>query len=656
MKRIDNLFIKSSDGFTLTLNMPYRAVWGFGEKFDDVNHIGKKVVASVIEKCFYQGEYTYLSMPFFMTPDGFGVYVDTYCEVDFDFTVKNEITIFCHMPTNGEVPKAYLLEGSPKEVLYEFRKLTSMPRVFPKWVLGAWMSSNRWKTEDEVYEQLKLNEENGFLHNVFVIEPWSDLTTHYLFNGSKIPHKEGDEYAKLDEVDFSQSKYWHDPKKMIEDMHDSGIKLLLWLVPIYAQGCNIEGDCNIEQLLSDNDYVKKTKECVLNADGTPYEIPHTWCVDSMVPDFTDPVGSEHWFNRFKYLLEMGIDGFKTDGGEFIHDRSVKFSDGTTGIEGQNAYCEQYTKAFADFVGKDRVVFSRAGGQNTPSFSLVWAGDQESTWSEFRSVVKAGITAGTCGINAWGYDIAGFSGYLPTEELYLRATQTACFLPIMQWHSDPVQNNRCDFTGAWKTNDRSPWNISAFHKDPELLQILRKQFFLHYNLTPYFYNLMLNANQTGLSSVRGLWLEFPNDENVYGISDEFMLGDAILVAPILEDYVSTRTLYLPEGVWYDMFSGESFVGGKTITVDVKRETLPVFVRENHCVPLNLKDGKLFSDVDNDLQKYTQLTFMVSGEGSYRFKDDIGNDISIKWDKTSEEIVENVKNESVRFIRIDTAINK
>ena len=656
MKRIDNLFAETDGGFTLILNKPVRAVWGLGEKFDDVNHVGKKVVASVREKCFYQGEYTYLSMPFFMTPDGFGLYVDTYCEVDFDFSSKDCVTVFCHKGTDGKIPTTYLLEGSPKEILYEFRKLTSMPRVFPKWVLGAWMSSNRWKSEDEVYEQLSLNDENNFLHNVLVVEPWSDLTTHYLFNGAKIPHKKGDEYASASELDFSSSKYWHDPQKLIEYMHSKGIRLLLWLVPIYAQGVNIEGDCNIEQLLSDNDYVKQTKECVLNADGTPYEIPHTWCVESMVPDFTDPVGKEHWFNRFKYLLEMGIDGFKTDGGEFIHDKTVKFFDGTTGKEGQNAYPEQYTRAFADFVGNDRIVFSRAGGQQTPSFSVVWAGDQESTWSEFRSVVKAGITAGSSGINCWGYDIAGFSGYLPTSELYLRATETASFLPVMQWHSDPVTNNRCDFTGAWKINDRSPWNISSFHKDKELLNILRKQFFLHYNLMPYLYNLMLTANETGLCSVRGLWFEFPEDEKVYGISDEFMLGDAILVAPVLEDYVSTRTLYLPEGVWYDMFTGEKFSGGRNVTVNIKRDYIPAFIRENRCVPLNLKDGKLFSDVGNDLDGYKELTFLISGEGSYRFRDDLGNDIRAVWDNSSEKAIQNVKNQRVRFLRIDGDYNQ
>lgn len=651
MKRIDDLFTKTNEGFTYTINRPYRAVFGLGEKFDAPNHKGKFVRAMVKEKCFYQGEFTYLSMPYFMTTDGFGVYVNTYTEVDFDFTTENSVKILIHEGSFGKLPEVYLLEGTPKQILGEFRKLTSMPRVFPKWVLGAWMSSNRWNCQVDVEEQLELTKNLGFPHNVLVVEPWSDLTTHYLFSGSKIPHKKGDEYAKLSEIDFSQSSRWQNPKKMIDEMHDDGIRILLWVVPIYAQGVNIEGTDNLEQLYSDNDYVKETKECVLNADGTPYEIPHTWCVDSMVPDFTDEVGTKHWFDRFSYLLDMGIDGFKTDGGEFIHDKTVKFKDGTTGLEGQNAYPEQYTKAFADFVGEDRIVFSRAGGQNTPSFSVVWAGDQESTWEEYRSVVKAGISAGTSGINCWGYDISGFSGYLPSAELYLRATQTAAFLPVMQWHSDPVTNNRCDFTGAWKINDRSPWNISAFHKDPVLLEILRRQFYLHYNLMPYFYSLMTEASKTGVASIRALALEFSEDENVYDIDDQFMLGNALMVAPVLEDYIEYRSVYLPKGNWYDLYTGEKYDGGVTVDVLIKPDSCPVFVRDNVCVPLNLKDGKICSDVGNDLDGYKELTFLVTGEGSYDFSDDLGNEISITWDKDSETVVKNSKNLDVRFKRAD-----
>ena len=628
MKKINSKHIKrTAEGYTLTLSREYHAVFGFGEKFDSVNQKGKFVRACVREKCFYQGEFTYCSMPFFLTPDGFGIYVDTYVEVDFDFTVAGQLTISFGAGSRGEEANVWYFEGSPKEILTQFRTLVGMPRLFPKWVLGAWMSSNRWRTQEEVEEQRLLTKKWNFPHNVLVIEPWSDLTTHYLFNECSAPEKEGDEYSTLAEMKFSQP--WPNPKALVDDLHADGLHVLLWTVPTYAQGENMETRCNVAQCVRDNDYVKAHNECVLNADGTPYEIPHTWMVGSMVPDFTNPTATEHWFNHLRYLKEeVGIDGFKTDGGEFIHDRSVKFSDGTTGLEGQNRYAELYTQAFADFMGEEGIVFSRAGGQKSPTHTVLWAGDQESNWSEFGSILKAGLSAGLSGFSAWGFDIAGFSGYLPSRELYLRAVQAAAFVPVMQWHSDPVANNRCDFTGAWKINDRSPWNMAGFHKDERLLDVLREQFFLHYNLMPYFYNLMQEAARTGIPILRHLALEFPEDMTVYGMEDEFMLGESLLVAPVLTDYVTTRKVYLPSGKWFDLYTGTAYNGGWH-DVRLMEGHIPVFMRENGCIPLNLNGGKICSDVGNKLDGYCELTFLVSGEGKYDFTDDLGNTIQVVW---------------------------
>ncbi len=651
MKKINAKHIlRTEEGFRLTLEREYRAVYGFGEKFDHVNQKGCFVRACVREKCFYQGEYAYLSMPFFLTPDGFGIYVDTYVEVDFDFTKEGELTISFPAGSNGEQADVWYFDGTPKEILRQFRNLAGFPRVFPKWVLGAWMSANRWHTQAEVEEQRLLAKRHNFPHNVLVIEPWSDLTTHYLWNGSVVPPKEGNEAASYSEMRFPKSSPWPDPKGLVDALHADGLHVLLWVIPIYAQGENLETKCNVEQCLRDNEYVKAYGECVSNADGTPYEIPHTWCIGSMVPDFTKETTRKHWFAHFNHLKEIGVDGFKTDGGEFIHDRTVKFSDGTTGIEGQNAYSEQYTRAFADFIGPEGVVFSRAGGQHSPTFTVVWAGDQESTWSEFRSVLKAGLSAGLSGIGCWGFDIAGFSGYLPTRELYLRAVQTAAFAPVMQWHSDPVSNKRCDFSGAWKTNDRSPWNIAAFHKDEKLLELLRKQFFLHYNLIPYQYALMLESGRTGAPPLRHLALEFPDDVSVYSIEDEFMLGDALLIAPVLDDYTKTRRVYLPRDTWYDLFTGEPVKAGR-LEVTYGEEHLPVFMRGNSCIPLNLAGGKLFSDVGNKLDGYTELTFLVSGSGSYHFEDDLGNSIVLRWTETNHYTTRNKAETPFRVLHIE-----
>ena len=648
-KILDNIEINKEECMVV-INKEYQAIYGLGEKFDNVNQKGKYVRSVVREKCFYQGEYTYCPIPFFMSPQGFGIYVDTYLEVDFDFQHDDIITITFSCDSFNKVPKVYYFEGTLKEILQDYRTLTGLPRLFPKWVLGAWMSSNRWHNDKEVREQLAYKKQYDIPHNVMVIETWSDLTTHYVLNGAKVDLKGDGDFATKESIDFKHNEIWPDFPKLVSDIHAAGLKLLLWLVPIYAGGESIETDCNLDSLLKENEYVKKQKYAVLNKDGNPYVISKIWCIGSMIPDFTNHEANKYWFNRFNYLKEIGVDGFKTDGGEFVHTEDVEFSNGITGKEGISQYAEMYEKEFSDFVGSEGIIYSRAGGVKIPQNSILWAGDQESTWSEFRSMVKAGLSSGLSGISAWGYDIAGFSGYLPTKELYLRSVEFATFIPIMQWHSDPVRNNRIDFTGAWQNNDRSPWNMAAYLKDESLIDLVKRHFNMHYNLLPYQYMLQIESSETGIPALRHLALEFQEDKNVYDIETEFMLGSSLLVIPVLDDYIEDIKFYLPKDIWYNLYDGKRYEGGYH-TIKLEEDKLPVFMRNNSCIPLNLHGGLIESNVGSDLSKYDELTFLVSGTGNYSFKDDLGNLISISWDKDNYKEIINKLNTKYNVLHIE-----
>lgn len=640
---------KIENKYHYVINKPYGGVFGFGEKFDSVNQNGKFVKAIVKEKCFYQGECTYLSMPFFFSDGGFGIYVDTYVEVDFDFTKEGIVDIsFSDDSFKSEI-FIYVFSGSPKEILYEFRKLVGFPKVFPKWVLGSWMSANRWRNQNDIYEQLELNEKYHFPHNVLVIEPWSDLTTRYTWMDATSSFRKGDEViGSYKELKYGKS--WPNPKEMIDKLHAQGLHLFLWLVPIYAQGNDLETTFNKEQCLSDNEFVIKNKYVAMKDEVNPYIIPHTWCIGSMIIDFTNPKANENWFNHFRYLLDMGVDGFKTDGGEFVHEMDAKFFDGTTGIELRNKYPDLYSEKFAEFVGEKGTIFSRAGGVKAPCNAVIWGGDQESTWSEFNSIVKAGLSAGCSGISTWGFDITGFSGYLPSKELYLRSVMMATFVPVMQWHSDPVTNNRCDFSGAYKINDRSPWNIAKYYKDDSIIESCLKYFRLHYNLLPYQYQLMLESHNSGTPSMRHLVFEYPNDKNVLNIDDQFMVGPSLLVAPILADYIESRKVYIPEDGYIDIFSKEKLNKGYH-EAKVIKDQIPLYMRNNSVIPLNLSGQSLMSDVSNKLDEYKELTFLVSGSGCYLYKDELGNEIELSWDVKTHIVNKNTSNIPVYILHIE-----
>ena len=480
-----------------------------------------------------------------------------------------------------------------------------------------------------------------------VIERWSDLTTFHYWKGAKYDLKTGDQYNNYEDMQMSDED-WPNPKAMVEALHDRNIKVLLWDLPMFATKDSVENP-NPEQRFLDNEYILENNLAVMKQDGTPYYIPKgNWFQGSLVPDFTNPKTVEYWFNHRKHLDQIGIDGYKTDGGEFIYEADALFSNGKTGVSMKNGYGDLYAKTYHDNLRDDQVIFTRAGSSRIANHTITWAGDQESTWQEMNSILKAGLSAGLSGISNWSFDIAGFGGYLPSTGLYARSIQLGALVPIMQWHSEPITNGRIDFTGAYKNNDRSPWNMATYHKSEAYLQMIKKQFDFHYNLIPYFYALALEANQTGVPALRHMIFEF-DDLEVINFEKQYMLGSSLLVAPVLEDYQDSIKVYLPNEVWFDLYTGKAVKNTGWIDVELTEDKVPVFMRNNSILPLNLDQTlKLGSYVGNDVSKYDQLTFVITGEGHYQFLDDLGNDIEITWTKNDYSITKNVLNQDVKII--------
>lgn len=176
------------------------------------------------------------------------------------------------------------------------------------------------------------------------------------------------------DFDYSESAYWPNPQEMIEKLHKAGLHLVLWQVPVYKQ----QGDDEIRNHQNDLDREDAVKRslCIHDLDGTPYKIPEGhWFPGSMIPDFTNPETCKTWFGKRQYLLDMGVDGFKTDGGEFVCTDAVSFYDGSTGKESRNCYPQQYTKAYTKFLGDNHVLFSRAGYMGQHTTPCHWGGDR-----------------------------------------------------------------------------------------------------------------------------------------------------------------------------------------------------------------------------------------------------------------------------------------
>lgn len=556
-------------GSRLSIRLHYQGAYGMGEKYDSLNQKGKTVVNAVQEKFCFQGEKTYCPAPFFWTDTGFGLYADTKEATVFAF---KEDCIDITLPEKADV---VLFSGTPEKMIREYMGLFGPAVLPPEWTLGIWVSANRWNSQRDVDALLEKLKRYDFPASVAVLEAWSDEATFYIWNGAKytpVPHGQG---LKYEDFDFSDSP-WPDPKQMIQTLHDEGLKLLLWQVPVYKkQGeeevPNVQNDLDREDALC-------RKLCVSMADGTPYTIPEGhWFPGSMVPDFTNPETCRSWFEKRRYLLDMGVDGFKTDGGEFIHRTDARFYDGTTGKEGVNGYAKMYTESYRDFAGKEGVIFSRAGFSGQHTVPCHWGGDQQSQNRELSAVLKAGLSAAATGILFWGFDLGGFAGPLPTLDLYRRATQTACFCPIMQWHSEPDGGQfRELMPGGQGNNERSPWNMEESYDAPGFMDEMRFWHKLHERLRPYLWETARACVRDSKPFMRPLVYEWPEDEQVLNIEDEYLLGEDLLVAPLLEENAQSRRVYLPEGVWFDFFDGTKYEGGQTVTAGGKGK-LPVFAR-------------------------------------------------------------------------------
>lgn len=510
-------------------NAAFSAVFGFGERFDALNQIGLERNIRVYETFTDQGGDAYLPVPFCITDGGFGVYFDTTQVIQ--ITTEYGETNSCISAELPEDTVVHMIYGSPAEILDKYTQLTGRPVLPPEWAFGLWMSANRWNTQVLAEQQVEEAVKHGMKPSVIVLEAWSDEATFYRFDRTR----------------------WPEPAAMINRLHESDIRCILWQIPVLKKP---DDGQFCPELNEDRAYAVKSGYVVRNPDSSPYLIPEgRWFGGSMVPDFTNPAACKWWFGKRQYLLDMGVDGFKTDGGEFLYDDGSCFYDGSTGAVMQNGYALAYTKAYASFIGKDRVLFSRAGFTGSQTTPLHWAGDQKSTWEELRHVLNAGLNAGLSGIPFWGFDIAGFAGKLPSKELYLRAFAMACYSPVMQWHSEPSGGQ---FSEIMPTddyiNDRSPWNIAERYGDSGVINFCRRFAEERERLKPYLLEEAKFCAATGRPLMAPLFFDAFRDKQAYAISDQYMLGRILMIAPVLHEGITQREVYFPAGEWRDYRTG------------------------------------------------------------------------------------------------------
>lgn len=593
--------------------------FGFGERFDSLDQNGRTPDVCVVNPYTRQGSRTYMPVPFFVTERGYGLYVGTDRYVRFGMAPRLPGPMSISAQVDSCDPRVDLVFffGRPKSVASAFALFTGRPALPPKWAFGPWMSSNAWNTQREAEEQVETTTRLDIPATVLVLEAWSDEATFYAFNDAVYEPKAGEHKFKLEDFAFPKDGRWPDPKGMIERLHARDVRLILWQIPVLKGFARHEN----RQHEMDETYAIERGYCVRNADGSPYRIPEGWFAGSLILDFTNPGARRWWFSRRRYLVDdLGVDGFKTDGGEFVLDETVRFYDGVAGAAMRNRYPLSYIQAYHEFMGPGRITFSRSGFTGGQRFPMYWAGDQVSTYDEFHAVLTAGLSLGLSGNPFWGFDIGGFSGDVPTADLYIRAAQMATFSPVMQYHAE---------SRGRENYDRTPWNIAARTGDERVVPIYRRYAWTRMNLLPYIYNEAAHVAATGEPMMRALFLDFADDAECYRLDDEYLFGRDLLVAPVLTEHARERCIYLPGGGWLDLWTLEEVPSGWQERYPCDLEKIPVFVRKGAIIPLNLGDDfALGFPTGVRGTAYRHLSFLVTALPSenWTFTDDEGNEVS------------------------------
>ena len=530
----------------------------------------------------------YKSIPFFMTltdTHAYGLFMDnTYMSV-FNMGQESE-EYFYFGAVDGNLDYYYIAGDSLKEVLGGYTYLTGTSPVPQKWILGYHQSRWGYVTQEDI-EAIA----DGMRKNDIPCD-----SIHF-----DIDYMEGYRVFTWD-----KEKYHGDPDAYLQSLTDRGFKPITIVDP----GVKKDENYHIYKEGVEKGYFAKTPE------GEVY-INEVWSGESAFPDFGDPEVRKWWGNNHKFLLEKGIRAIWNDMNEPASfngplPNDIVFTDEDkkiTHAKMHNVYGHLMAKAtyegLKELDGRRPFILTRACYAGSQKYTAAWTGDNHSMWGHLQMAIPQMCNLGMSGMPFVGTDVGGF-GSDTTPELLSRWVQMGCFSPFFRNHS------------AMGTRRQEPWVFTE-----EVLDIYRKYVKLRYKLLPYLYDVFFQGEQTGEPIMRPLVYHYDKDTNARSCNDEFMVGENILVAPVVMQGMTKRMVYLPEGEWYDYWTKEKFAGQSWIIKDAPIDVCPIYVKAGSVIP-TMEDMSYVGEKELD----TLILDVYPGEGSYDHYLDNGEDFAYR----------------------------
>ncbi|MYW13010.1 glycosyl hydrolase, partial [Streptomyces sp. SID2563] len=466
---------------------------------------------------------------------------------------------------DGGPLRCWAVAGTPARVLAGWSALTGAASVPPSWALGPQHARWGFGSEREVRRIVAGYRERGLPLSVLHLD---------------IDHYDAHRVFTVDRGRFP------DLPGLAGELREAGVRLVSIVDPAVAAD---EGNA----VYDSGRAVGPSGAFVRDARGREVR-GEVWPGACVYPDFTDPGVREWWGGLYAERLAQGFAGVWHDMNEPVSfaafgDPSLPRSalhalEGRGGDhrEAHNVYGLAMARAGYEGLARLRpeerpFLFSRSGWAGMQRYGGTWSGDVATGWPGLRASLALVLGLGLCGVPYSGPDVGGFDGS-PSPELYLRWFQLGAYLPLFRTHA------------AIDAGRREPWEFG-----PEVLAGAREVLLERERLRPYWVTLARLAALTGAPYVRPLWWSAPGDRGLRDCEDAFLLGDALLVAPVLEPGVVRRAVRLPPGRWYDTVSGAVYEGPGRVVVEAPLSRVPVLARAGAVVPVRGADGAVELEV-------------------------------------------------------------
>lgn len=531
--------------------------FGLGEKTGPLNRRGREYKMWNSDKPCYSTteDPLYKSIPFFMSSYRYGIFLDNTYKTEFKFGTESDEYYSFEAP-NGEFVYYFIFGKDYKEIQEQYIALTGKPIMPPKWALGFSQCRGLYTKESQALEiAAEFRKRQIPCDIIYQDIGWTQ---------------------GLQDFNWRKGNYTN-PKAMLSKLKEQGFKMILSQDPVISQATK-------EQWKEADKLGYLVKDV---RTGKSYDMPWPWGGNCGVVDFTLPEVADWWGAQQQKPIDDGASGFWTDMGEpawsneedldrlnmqhhlGMHDEIHN----VYGLTWDRVVKEQFEKR-----NPNKRVFqmTRAAYAGLQRYTFGWTGDSGNGndvlegWGQLQNQVAIGISAGLGGIPFWTTDISGYCGditdYPAMAELYTRWMQFGVFNPLSRAHHEG--DNAAE---PWMFGDVAEKNSKAAIE-------------LKYQLFPYLYTYSRLAHDKGLPITRGLFMEYPNDEEAIKTEDQFLFGAEILVAPVLKKGERVKRVYLPEGEWIDFNDKKTvYLGGQRIAYRAPLSVIPIFVKKGSIVP-------------------------------------------------------------------------